>query len=209
MKPFSESCARNQTPILEVLRRHFHTACRVLEIGSGSGQHAVHFAAGLPQLVWQPSDRPQHLDGIGQWVEEAALPNLQPPLALWAEAGRGLVSRSAQEFAQLRGSGFDAAFTANTLHIMGWPQVQALFGSLGGILQPGTATVAVYGPFNYRGEYTSASNREFDHMLRARDPASGIRDFEAVDALARAAGFRLAEDAAMPANNRTLVWRRA
>ena len=201
-KPFAESCERNRDPILAALGPLLSDARQVLEIGSGTGQHAVYFAAALPHLVWQASDHPDHLPGMRLWLDEAGLANTPPPIALQSVPGLGLQP-------PLAAGRFDAVFTANTLHIMGWPQVEALFGGLDDVLQPGATTVAVYGPFNYRGEYTSASNREFDHMLRARDPASGIRDFEAVDALARAAGFRLVEDAAMPANNRTLVWRRA
>lgn len=214
-KPYSESCARNQGPILEVLRRHFADVTRVLEVGSGTGQHAVHFAHGLPHLVWQPSDQPQYLDGITEWTREAALPNLRHPLPLWAAADdcmQGLAS-SDPAFLQLLlddticDPGYDAVFSANTLHIMGWPEVEALFFGLPAFLRD-DATLAIYGPFNTRGEFTSQSNREFDGWLKARDPRSGIRDFEAVDALAGNIGFELIEDVAMPANNRMLVWRR-
>lgn len=192
-KPFAPACERNRDPILAVLRRRFADRRRVLEIGSGTGQHAVYFAAALPQLQWQASDRAEQLPGIRKWLDEAALPNTPPPLAL--DAARG-------PWPQAR---FDAAFTANTLHIMGWPEVEACFAGLDRVLE-NDAVLAVYGPFNYGGHYTSASNREFDAWLRARDPHSGVRDFEAVDALARGIGLRLAEDAGMPANNRCLVW---
>lgn len=214
--PHSPACERNRAPILDVLRTHLQDATRVLEIGSGTGQHAVHFAQGLPHLAWQPSDQPPHLEGITAWVQAAALPNLRMPVPLWAQAqgeARGLVSSDPDAFRALRvedadAPGFDAVFTANTLHIMGWPEVEALFEGLPRVLREGPVTLLAYGPFNRDGRFTSESNREFDGWLRARDPASGIRDVEAVDALARGIGMTLVDDVAMPANNRTLVWRR-
>lgn len=196
-KPFAPASERNREPILQVLRRHFRDRRRVLEIGSGTGQHAVHFAAAMPWLQWQASDRAAELPGMRAWLDEAALPHTPPPLALDVAAGPWPGTEDA----------FDAAFSANTLHIMGWPEVEACFAGLARALAR-DAVLAVYGPFNYGGDFTSDSNRAFDAWLKARDPRSGIRDFEAVDALARDAGFTLAEDAAMPANNRCLVWSR-
>ncbi|HTX05734.1 MAG TPA: DUF938 domain-containing protein [Steroidobacteraceae bacterium] len=194
MKPWSEACERNRGPILEVLRSHFADRRRVLEIGSGTGQHAVHFAAALPHLLWQTSDLDPNLPGIRLWLEEAALPNLPPPIMLdvtgsWPEAR------------------FDAVFTANTLHIMSWPRVRALFEALPAVLTP-DAVLAVYGPFNYDGRFTSESNASFDAWLKQRATHSGIRDFAAIDELARVLGFALVEDRSMPANNRALIWRR-
>lgn len=217
MKPFSEASERNKAPILDVLQKHLRVSTRVLEIGSGTGQHAVHFSAGLPHLVWQPTDQLQHLDGIMQWVNETGLSNLRKPLPLWVQvddAVSGLVSTNVSTFRKLleeseSGTGFDAAFTANTLHIMGWPEVEALFAALPTMLRSGPSALIVYGPFNRDGEFTSESNRHFDAWLKARDPRSGIRDAEAVGALAYAQGFELIDDLAMPANNRMLVWRRA
>lgn len=196
-RPFSAACERNRDPILDVLRSHLGAARSVLEVGSGSGQHAIHFAARLPGLVWQCSDRDDQLAGIRLWLDEAALPNTPAPVALD-------VARQPW-FADDRH--FDAVFSANTLHIMGWPEVGAFFQGMERVLRPG-GTLVVYGPFNYGGRYTSASNQDFDHWLQTRDPRSGIRDFEAVDALARQAGLILAADVEMPANNRCLVWRR-
>lgn len=193
-KPFSESCVQNRDPILAILRPLFADRRHVLEIGSGTGQHAVYFAADLPHLVWQTADVPQHHPGIQAWLEEAALPNVLPPLALD-------VNDTAW-----RGGRYDAVFSANTLHIMGWPEVERFFAGVGAVLEAG-GILAVYGPFNYGGCYTSESNARFDAWLKARDPASGVRDFEAVDALARSQGLVLQQDIAMPANNRTLVWR--
>ncbi|AKC88257.1 DUF938 domain-containing protein [Pseudoxanthomonas suwonensis] len=193
-KPFAPACERNQGPILAVLQRHFGGVRRVLEVASGTGQHAVHFAAAMPWLVWQASDRAAYLPGIRQWLDEAALVNTPPPLALdvageWPSAG------------------FDAVFSANSLHIMGWAEVEAFFAGTGRVLAPGGLLV-VYGPFNYGGGYTSDSNRDFDAWLKARDARSGIRDAEAVDALACGIGLALLEDSALPANNRCRVWRR-
>ncbi len=206
-KPHAASCDRNREPILAVLRRHLGEARNVLEIGSGSGQHAVYFAATMPWLRWQASDHRDHLPGIGLWLDEAALANTPAALELQAVAGAGLQPAPALPVAA-GVAGFDAVFTANTLHIMGWEQVQALFAGLPALMAPGARFIA-YGPFNYGGGFSSDSNRVFDGWLKARDPRSGIRDFEAVDALARAHGLQLLEDAAMPANNRTLVWQQA
>ena len=194
IKPYAEACERNRGPILEVLRKHFADRRRVLEIGSGTGQHAVHFAAALPQLIWQTSDVDANLAGIRMWLEESGLPNLPPPIALDV-SGTWPDTR------------FDAVFTANTLHIMGWPEVRTLFAELPRVLAT-DAALAVYGPFNYDGRFTSPSNASFDEWLKQRSTHSGIRDFAAVDELARSIGFALVEDRAMPANNRTLVWRR-
>ena len=194
MKPRSDAVERNRVPILEVLRDHFADRRRVLEIGSGTGQHAVHFAAALPRLIWQTSDLAPSLPGIRQWLEEARLPNLPPPIALdvtgpWPDTA------------------FDAVFSANTLHIMSWRAVRALFEALPAVLTE-DAVLAVYGPFNYDGRFTSESNAAFDAWLKQRSPESGIRDFAAVDGLARSIGFALVEDRPMPANNRTIIWRR-
>jgi len=194
-KPFSESCVQNRDPILSVLREWFADRSTVLEIGSGTGQHAVYFGAELPHLRWQTADVPLHHAGIQAWLDEAALPNVLPPLALDVNQ------------AHWRSGRFDAVFSANTLHIMSWPEVEHFFSGVGQVLEPG-GLLAVYGPFNYNGAYTSESNARFDAWLKARDPAAGVRDFEAVDALARAQGLILQQDVAMPANNRTLVWRR-
>ena len=194
-KPFSAACERNRDPILAVLRAHFADRQRVLEIGSGTGQHAVHFAAAMPQLVWQTSDRAENLPGVRQWLDEASLPNTPAPLAV--DVGTEAWPRDP----------YDAVFSANTLHIMSWMEVEALFAALPSVTTA-DAKLAIYGPFNYGGKYTSASNAEFDASLKARAPQMGIRDFAAVDALAHAAGFALIDDVAMPANNRTLVWQR-
>jgi hypothetical protein len=193
-KPYSAAAERNRQPILAVLREHFADRRRVLEIGSGTGQHAVHFAAAMPHLAWQTSDVADKHDDIRLWLDEAALPNTPPPLALDVTGN----------WPQQR---FDAVFTANTLHIMSWPQVETLFARLPGVLAA-DARLAIYGPFNYGGEFTSPSNAQFNVTLKGWGAHMAIRDFEAVDALARGIGLRLLEDRAMPANNRCLVWAR-
>jgi cyclopropane fatty-acyl-phospholipid synthase-like methyltransferase len=193
-KPFAPHCERNQEPILSVLQPYFASRRRVLEIGSGTGQHAVFFAPALPNTTWQTSDLEENLPGIRSWLREAALPNLPPPLLLDVTG----------TWPQQR---FDAAFTANSLHIMPWTAVEQLFAGLDTVLEP-EAMLAIYGPFNYHGAYTSDSNREFDGWLKRRSPLSAIRDFEAVDALASGIGLQLVKDHAMPANNRLIVWRR-
>lgn len=194
MLPFSEACERNKEPILAVLREAFADRRRVVEIGAGTGQHAVHFSRHLPRVAWQPTDRAEWLEGLAARVAAEGPPNLLPPVEL---------DVLREPWPAVRG---DAVFSANTLHIMSWPAVEALFAGLGRILEPG-GVLAVYGPFRYRGAFTTRSNADFDAMLRERDPASGVRDFEAVDALAVAARLALQADHAMPANNQLLVWR--
>ncbi|MEJ0037505.1 MAG: DUF938 domain-containing protein [Gammaproteobacteria bacterium] len=194
-KPHAPSCDRNQQPILDVLKGCFSDRKQVLEVGSGTGQHAVFFAAAMPWLTWQTADMKESLPGIRLWLDEAALPNLPPPLELQA-AGPWPKGP------------YDAVFSSNTLHIMGWPEVRKLFAALDGVMAQ-DAVLAVYGPFNYGGKFTSASNAEFDVWLKRRSAASGIRDFEAVNALAESIGLKLLADHAMPANNRTLVWKRS
>lgn len=183
MKPFSEASERNRAPILAVLKRVFAKSTAVLEIGSGTGQHAAYFAPELPHLVWRASDVADNLPGIRQWVATAIELDVDKQ---WPAVEA------------------DAVFTANTCHIMSWPQVEKMFGGVGRMKT--VKTFALYGPFNYGGKHTSDSNARFDAMLRGRDPASGIRDFEAITALAQKNGFTLAEDNAMPANNRLLVY---
>ncbi len=204
-KPCSPSCDRNREPILAALRQHFADRQAVLEIGSGTGQHAVCFAQAMPWLTWQCSDRAEYLPGMRMWLEEAALANTPAPVALDVAMESWPAPPLPQEGEGH--SGFDAAFSANTLHIMGWSEVEAFFAGLDRALAD-DATLVVYGPFNYGNAYSSDSNRQFDGWLKARDARSGIRDFEAVDALALAIGMRLVDDVAMPANNRCLVWTR-
>lgn len=194
MFPHSDACERNKGPILEVLREAFADCSLVLEIGSGTGQHAVHFTNEMPWLVWQPTERASELPGLRKRIVYEGAKNLRSAIEL---------DVTQQPWDVLH---FDGVFTANTLHIMSWREVEALFAGLPAVLKPG-AVLAIYGPFRYRGEYTSESNASFDEMLRARDPVSGVRDFEAVDRLASDIGFMLVADHRMPANNQTLVWK--
>jgi cyclopropane fatty-acyl-phospholipid synthase-like methyltransferase len=193
-KPFSQACEENKLPILQVLRGYLGNARTVLEIGSGSGQHAVFFAAAFPHLVWQASDVAGYLPGIRAWIEEAGLPNLPPPIPLEVIQGPWPETR------------FDAVFSANTAHIMSETKVAAMLRGLSMVLAAG-GLFALYGPFNYGGRYTSESNARFDTWLKAQDPRSSIRDFEWLDELARDGGLTLVADHEMPVNNRTLVWR--
>jgi len=195
MLAFSEACERNKNPILGFLRSAFAKCSSVLEIGAGTGQHAVHFARQLPHLVWQPTDRPEHLAELAARIAAEGPPNLRRPLEL---------DVSREPWPDIEA---DAVFSANTLHIMSWPEVEAVYRGVGRLLGPG-GLLAVYGPFRYAGAFTTESNAAFDRSLRQRDPSSGIRDFEAVDALASGAGLRVVADHAMPANNQLLIWRR-
>jgi hypothetical protein len=192
--PDAPATSRNRDPILAALRQRFAMRTRVLVIGSGTGQHAVHFARALPHLKWYTSDLPENHPGIRAWLAQAALPNVIPPVAL--DMGRP------ETWPYTR---HDGVFSANTLHIASWPEVQSLFANLPRVLAA-TATLVFYGPFKIGGEFTSPSNASFDASIRADDPARGIRDLEAVQALAADAGLRFVADIAMPANNRCVVF---
>lgn len=193
MKPIAESCLQNRAPLLAVLREVLAGRSRLLEIGSGTGQHAVYFAPQFPGLTWQTSDLAENHPVIHAWLADEGTPNILPPLALDVRRG---------PWPELQ---VDAVFSANTAHIMGWDAVEAMFAGVGRILEAG-GVFALYGPFNYGGQYTAASNARFDAWLRQRDPASAVRDFEALDRLACAAGMTLWRDYDMPADNHTLVW---
>jgi cyclopropane fatty-acyl-phospholipid synthase-like methyltransferase len=196
MLAHSDACERNKEPILAVLREALATMSTVLEVGSGTGQHAVHFAAHLPQLVWQPSEVPELLAPLAERIRREGGANLRAPVALDVRSAAWTCAP------------VDAVFSANTLHIMSWDSVGSFFRGAGAVLAH-AGVLCVYGPFNYGGRYTSDSNAQFDAWLQERDPVSGLRDFAAVDELARAEGLKLAADHAMPANNRILLWRRA
>ena len=195
-KPYSESCDQNRDPILSIIQPLLKSCKTVLEIGSGTGQHAVFFAEKMPHLNWQTSDRAEYHTGIQQWLDDVKLPNLQSPLSLdvlkdtWGDQQYG------------------AVFTANTLHIMHHEDVQALFENIANVLND-DGLLMIYGPFNYNGHYSSESNARFDGWLKNNDPKSCIKDFEWVNALANKAGLVLQNDYEMPANNRILCWKKA
>ena len=191
MLPFSEACERNKGPILEVLRAAFADRTQVLEIGSGTGQHAVYFSAHLTHLTWHPTEQLTYLADLAARVKLEGTRNLRPPTVLEVK----------QTVWPLRN--VDAVFSANTLHIMGWAEVEALFRGVDAVLSP-HGVLCIYGPFRYAGRYTSDSNRDFDLMLKERDPLSGLRDLTDLNVLAGRHALRLAVDHDLPANNRLL-----
>ncbi|CAM2997621.1 MULTISPECIES: DUF938 domain-containing protein [unclassified Pseudoalteromonas] len=194
IKPFSQACENNKGPILEVLKTVFNKTESVLEIGSGTGQHSVFFAEQLPHLQWYTSDRHINHEGINLWLKEANLTNLHGPLELDLNYAWPV-------------NNVDAIYTANTFHIVSWQLVEQFFKGVSTHLVS-QGVVCIYGPFKYQGQFTSASNEEFDRFLTQRDPFSGIRDFEAIEQLATQAGLTLISDTAMPANNQLLVFKR-
>jgi len=188
--------ARNRDPILAVLRRVLPPRGTVLEIASGSGEHAVHFAAALPELTWQPTDRdPAALRSIAAYRDAAALPNLAPPVALDAASPAWPIAQA------------DAVVAINMVHISPWRATQGLMAGAARVLAP-AGVLYLYGPYKENGAHTAPSNAEFDASLRARDPEWGVRDVREVEDLARAHGLVLAKRVAMPANNLSLVFRR-
>jgi len=190
-KPYSESCDQNREPILAVIGPILTGSSSLLEIGSGTGQHAVYFAGHLPQIRWQTSDRAESLAAIHMWLDDSNPGNVLEPLEL--DVCQDHWPRQT----------YDAIFTANTLHIMGDDEMRCFFTGLARVVGPG-ADILIYGPFNYQGQYTSDSNRQFDQWLKSRDRRSSIKNFEDVCALAEEVGISLVYDYAMPANNRLL-----
>ncbi|MEX0619614.1 MAG: DUF938 domain-containing protein [Pseudohongiellaceae bacterium] len=192
--PYSQASENNKRPIEDVLRRHSMYPT-VLEIGSGTGQHGEYFAIRFPEVRWQMTDVEAHVPDLNRRAEAAGLPNL--PAALVLDVTQ----------AEWPCEAHHAIFTANTLHIMPFASVERFFSGVARYLEP-QGLLFVYGPFKYRGEFTTSSNAQFDLWLKQRDSRSGIRNFESVDSLARKAGLVLLEDNAMPANNQLLVWRK-
>ena len=193
-KPFSGSAEENKQVILEALHPLLITKNSLLEIASGTGQHAVHFGKALPHLTWQTSELNENIPGILQWLEEAQLTNVLAPLTLNVSD------------ADWPSTTYDAIFSANSFHIMSETQVSDFFNNLPKVLQTGTL-VMIYGPFNINGRFTSESNAQFDCWLKQRNPLSGIKDKDWCDALAKQAGLQLMDDIIMPQNNRILVWK--
>lgn len=194
-KPFASACERNRDPILTVIQPLLTQVYQVLELGSGTGQHAVYFAAAMPHLSWQTSERPGQLDGIRQWLAEAALPNTPAPIELDVTAADWSLPLAT----------FDAVFTANTLHYMPWAAVKAFFAHLPRYLPPG-ALLIVYGPFRIGGQHISDSNVQFDAWLASVDPSFAVRDLDEVNALAQSVGLKQVARHTMPANNFIVIW---
>ena len=190
------AAARNRLPILAVLQTWLPRPALVLEVASGTGEHAAWFASDLPHLTWQPTERdPERLASIAAWREAAALPNLLPPLPLDVSATPWPVARA------------DAVLAVNLLHIAPGAATPDLAAGAGRVLGPG-GLLLLYGPFRIGGGHTAESNAEFDRSLRERDPAWGVRDGEAVAEACLQHGLALAADIPMPANNRMLVFRK-
>ncbi len=192
-RPFAEACEQNKQPILAVLQQEFPLPGTVLEIGSGTGQHAVFFAEHLPHLQWHCTDMQPNLAGIALWLGDFPRENLHGPYEL------DVIQAN---WPNLK---FDGVFSANTTHIMHWPMVAKMFAGVGERLPP-QGKFCLYGPFNYQGRYSSESNARFDQWLKQRDPLSGIRDVDDLQRLAAQAGMVLQQDHCMPVNNRILVW---
>lgn len=190
-KPYSESCDQNKLPILSIISPIFSDCSQILEIGSGTGQHAIYFAENMPHLLWRCSDCNPYIEGIKQWIEESKLPNVVTPIILD-------VSRTSWPKYPI-----DAVFTANTFHIMNKQDVANFMLGVGKLLNIG-AHLVIYGPFNYNGEFTSTSNKSFEQWLKSRDPLSGIKNFEDIESLAIQNGLKLCRDYEMPTNNRIL-----
>ena len=192
-KPYASASSRNAKAIAGVLLHEFRNCKDVLEIGSGTGQHAVTFAREFDHLIWQTSDlKPSHA-GIREWIRDSKLSNVHEPRVLdvltdTVEAGT-----------------FDAVYSSNTAHIMSYSAVCRMFDLVGEALTE-CGVFCLYGPFSRSGEFSTLSNVEFDKSLRARNAAMGIRDLEDLDALACSNGMKLARLYAMPANNLTAVW---
>ena len=195
MLPYSEASERNKEPILEVLKQHFQHSQKVLEIGSGTAQHAVYFAKHLPHLIWQTSDQQHYVADIRARLNQEAGTNALSPIVIDVAQ------------ADWQAKDIDAVFSANTLHIMSEAHVEHFFRGVGRVLQQ-NGKLLVYGPFKYDGTYTSDSNASFDEWLKQRDEQSGIRDFEQMNQFAEQQGLQLIEDITMPSNNQCLVWQR-
>lgn len=191
-RPHSPAAERNREPILKVLRAWLPRSGRMLEIGSGTGQHVTFFAPALPLWQWQPSEHPDEMSTLEAGLAEHGHANIEPPLALDVTG----------EWPDER---FDCVFSANTAHIMHFPAVEAMFAGAGVRLNS-RGLFVLYGPFSRDGSHNAPSNAEFDASLRARDPGMGIRDVEQLDRLGEACGLARIAELRMPANNHILVF---
>lgn len=193
--PFSASADRNKTAIGDALTDVLNSVTTVLEIGSGTGQHAVYLAERFPNLQWQPTDRSENLTAIQQYIEASTCSNILPPIEIDV-ADKVSLNRQ-----------YDLAYSANTAHIMSLAEVKAMFELVSASLHTG-ASFALYGPFSYGGKHTSDGNRNFNEMLQQQAAHMGIRDKAELDTIALDAGLDFIDDKAMPSNNRILLWRR-
>lgn len=196
LKNFNQSCEKNKEPILEKLKIDLADSTTILEIGSGSGQHALYFGEQLPHLHWQTTEIAALVPALSDNLQTKPLPNVPSPAVLDVSQHPWPVGP------------VSAIFSANTLHIMAWGHVENFFAGVGKALQA-DGRLCIYGPFRYQNDYTSESNAKFDLWLKERDSHSGIRDFEAVDLLARRQGLELLVDHQMPSNNQLIVWKAA
>lgn len=195
---FSQACENNKAAILAKLKESFKTTEKVLEIGSGTGQHAIYFAENLPHLLWKTSDLTINHYSINQRITRSNLSNINSAITLDLNDDWPLTTGKSEYQV-------DGIFTANTLHIVSWQLVQRFFAGVKENLMK-SGTLCIYGPFKYDGKFTSESNANFELWLKDRDINSGIRDFEAIEALAKSAGLSLMMDYTMPANNRLLTF---
>ena len=194
-RPFADSARKNARPILEVLQREFRHAIDVLEIGSGTGQHAVTFSAAMPNLRWQTSDLDERHAGINAWIDAAGLAGISRPVSLDVRT------------AQVDAMSYDAVFAANTAHIMGIGAVRRMFSIVGDALRA-DGVFCLYGPFRIGGRFNTESNARFNLSLRQRDATMGVRDLEALDRFGLSCGLRRQRLYAMPSNNYIGVWTR-
>lgn len=191
--PSSPACERNRKPIFRHLNQLLPGPARILEIGAGTGQHAAFFVRQRPDWVWQCSDTEIESSGLGRRIAGIDQPGLPPPCVLDVLDG------------QWPEGPYDAVYTANTLHIMPWPNTEVLLKQAASVLSPG-GRLLIYGPFHDDGVHQSESNLDFDRMLRARDPAMGVRDAVQIRAQAERLGWTAEQERHLPANNRLLVF---
>lgn len=194
-KPYAEYAVRNAAPILEILNREFRGSTRVLEIGSGTGQHAVAFAAALGHLHWQTSDLDENHAGINAWIDALQLENVSAPLSMDVRV------------ADVESDSYDGVFSSNTAHIMGIDAVERMFSLVGTALRE-HGVFCLYGPFRCDGKFNTQSNADFDADLRGRDPVMGIRDIEKLDEFGAVTGLRRQRLYAVPSNNYVAVWQK-
>lgn len=197
----SPACERNKKPILDVIKNYWDKSANILEVGSCTGQHAVYFSTELPFLNWQMSDQENYLPSLKEYKDKM-LPHLADPIPVSLGIGKDTLLQ------QIDNTVYDGVFTANTLHIMSWESALCFLAQVGEVINPGGLFI-IYGPFKFKGQFTSESNKHFDEGLRQRDPKSGIRDFEQVEAQLNEAGFESMAIYGMPANNHILVFKKS